>query len=85
MRAEQAVALLRATLAGLGVADTAEAEAEAEAEEMIARVANLTPGDFAAAARRVRALGAPVTAVGFAAEVVAEVRVKEGVAARIGF
>jgi hypothetical protein len=79
MRAEQAVALLRATLEGLGFATTAEAEAA------IARVANLTPGDFAAAARRVRALGAPMTAAAFAAEVLTEVRVKEGVGTRIGF
>jgi len=77
LRAEQAAALFRAALVELG------APVEPAAE--LARLGNLTPGDFAAVLRRLRALRAPASAELLLAELQAEARVKEVAPSQIGF
>jgi SpoVK/Ycf46/Vps4 family AAA+-type ATPase len=77
LRPEQAGALFRASLAELGGTGGAEAE--------LLHLVNLTPGDFTAVTRRLRALREPASAERLVEELRAEVRVKEPAAERIGF
>jgi hypothetical protein len=78
LRPAQAEALFHSVLVSLG----GEGQAPAGA---LARLAILTPGDFAAVARRLRALDEPVSVERLLAELGAELRVKELPPARIGF
>jgi transitional endoplasmic reticulum ATPase len=77
LRAGQAAALFRAALAELG--------AGGEAGTELARLVNLTPGDFAAVVRRLRTLREPVSAGRLLAELRAEALVKDAAPSRIGF
>jgi hypothetical protein len=58
---------------------------DAAAEREVARMAALTPGDFAAVARRMPALGERGTGERVLAELKAEVRVKGAMVGAIGF
>ena len=58
LRPEQVRAMTRSTLVSLGAQDPAPAEGEAA---RVVALGDLTPGDFAAVARRLRALGEPAT------------------------
>ncbi len=81
LRVEQARGLLAATLEALGVA---HADAARAAEGL--RIERLTPGDFAAVARRYRVLGETPGAEAFVAALREEVELKgDGGVARIGF
>jgi transitional endoplasmic reticulum ATPase len=81
LRPEQARGLLAATLAGFGVARD-----DAERLPDVQRIERLTPGDFAAAARRFRILGLTPDAAAFVAALKEEVEVKgKGASQRIGF
>jgi hypothetical protein len=81
LRVEQARRLLEATLCGLGVA---REDAVRAAEAL--RIVRLTPGDFAAVARRFRVLGETPQAEAFVAALREEVELKgDGAAQRIGF
>lgn len=77
LRPPQAAALFRAALAELG--------APAGEATDLSRLHNLTPGDFAAVVRRLRALREPVSPERLLAELQAELRVKEVSPSRIGF
>jgi transitional endoplasmic reticulum ATPase len=78
LRAEQAESLFRAALAELGTGAAGDAAG-------LRGLVNLTPGDFSAVTRRLRALRERVSAEGLVAELRAEARVKEVAATRIGF
>jgi SpoVK/Ycf46/Vps4 family AAA+-type ATPase len=81
LRPEQARGLLGATLTGFGVA-----REDAERRSEVQRIERLTPGDFAAVARRFRILGRTPDATAFVAALKDEVELKgEGAAQRIGF
>ena len=58
---------------------------QADKRSALARIPNLTPGDFAAVRRRLTCPGRAPTAENLLAELQAEVRVKEATAGRIGF
>ncbi len=79
----QAKLLFARTLARL----TGEAVAgtDADVARELVRIVNLTPGDFAAVARRLSALGEKPTATRLLAELRAEVDVKENAPRGIGF
>jgi SpoVK/Ycf46/Vps4 family AAA+-type ATPase len=81
LRPEQALALFRRTLAGLR-GDAAEADGAARD---LGALATLTPGDFAAVARRLRALDEVPSARRLLDELRAELAVKKDPPARIGF
>jgi SpoVK/Ycf46/Vps4 family AAA+-type ATPase len=81
LRVEQARRLLVVTLVGLGVA-----REEAATAAGALRIERLTPGDFAAVARRYRMLGETPETGAFVAVLKQEVELKgEGVAQRMGF
>jgi SpoVK/Ycf46/Vps4 family AAA+-type ATPase len=79
LRSDQAMLMFRRTLADLAGEGADDAVAE------LARMTNLTPGDFAAVARRLNALGEPCTPRRLLAELWTEVRAKEGATTPIGF
>jgi transitional endoplasmic reticulum ATPase len=81
LRPEQALRLFEKTLADIGVAGARPPEKASE----IARLGNLTPGDFAAVARRFKALGEKATTDQLKAELLSEVQVKEATGETIGF
>jgi SpoVK/Ycf46/Vps4 family AAA+-type ATPase len=78
MRLDQALTLFQLTLDGLG--GTGQVDARD-----LGRFTTLTPGDFAAVSRRVRALGERPTAADLLTELKAEVSVKTGPGMRAGF
>ncbi|MBI3206680.1 MAG: AAA family ATPase [Myxococcales bacterium] len=81
MRPEQRWRLLVATLAARGVVLGDE-----RARPALDQLSKITPGDFAAVARRVDVLGGDVTAEAFVAELAEEERVKPGAGGgRVGF
>ncbi len=82
LRRGQARIMARNTLEALGI--TGEALQGPEVERMAARP-GLTPGDFAAVARRLRALGGAVEAADLLDGLDTELELKESPAARIGF
>ncbi len=83
MRPDQKWRLLVATLGARGVI---VGEGECAVRSSLDRLGSLTPGDFAAVARRVDVLGDAVTAEWFVAELAEEERLKPGgIPARIGF
>jgi SpoVK/Ycf46/Vps4 family AAA+-type ATPase len=80
LRPEQAATLFAAALVELEGTGTAD-----DAGPALARMATLTPGDFAAVVRRLRALRERPSALRLLAELDSEVRVKELAPGRIGF
>jgi SpoVK/Ycf46/Vps4 family AAA+-type ATPase len=87
LRPEQARLLFARTLAALGArggGSGGEDDVAPVAGEL-GRIVTLTPGDFAVAARRLRALDEPATAARLLAELRAEVAVKQDGASAIGF
>jgi DNA polymerase III delta prime subunit len=81
LRPEQALLAFQRTMADLGGAG----EVPSPVESALARIPNLTPGDFAAVRRRLLCPDRESTAENLLAELQAEVRVKENTAGRIGF
>jgi len=81
LRPEQALALFRRTLAAL----RADADHAESAAGELGALATLTPGDFAAVARRLRALDEIPSARRLLDELRAELAVKKDPPARIGF
>jgi SpoVK/Ycf46/Vps4 family AAA+-type ATPase len=84
LEVDQAIELFHATFAGCLAAPLTDAE-EAAVRGAFARVRNLAPGDFAAVARRERALGRHPNAAALVASLTAEVGAKPGASRRIGF
>lgn len=80
---EQALALFRSMFAD--DVDSLDDATTGMARASFARLQNLTPGDFAAVARRRRALGGRPSVGELIAAVVAEARAKPGAARAIGF
>ena len=88
LRPDQARALAQGTLVSLGGEAGPGGEKEPGGEASLAEIAamaTLTPGDFAAVARRLRALGAPVTVPMLAEGLSREIRARREPCARIGF
>jgi SpoVK/Ycf46/Vps4 family AAA+-type ATPase len=87
LRADQALSLFRHTLVDLraGAAPGADGVTADGVAAELARMVNLTPGDFAAVARRLRALQEIPSPRRLLDELRAEVRVKEGPGAPLGF
>ncbi len=82
---EQAMMLFRSLLVSLLGSAPSENEMR-EVERGLARFVNLTPGDFAAVARRIKALGGEgLAALDLLAEVRSEAEAKEGAARAVGF
>jgi transitional endoplasmic reticulum ATPase len=83
LRPAQAELMFRRTLAELG--GELRENADVAVVATLLGITNLTPGDFAAVARRMKTLGEVPTARRLLDEVRVEVRVKEGAKARMGF
>jgi SpoVK/Ycf46/Vps4 family AAA+-type ATPase len=81
LRPDQALLAFQRTMADLG----GMGEVPSAVESALARIPNLTPGDFAAVRRRLLCPGRAPAAEDLLAELQAEVRVKESTAGRIGF
>jgi transitional endoplasmic reticulum ATPase len=84
LRTDQALTLFHSTFADLLAAPLTPAD-EAELRETLARLPNLTPGDFAVVARRERALRRRARARALTTALTAEARAKHTRAQRIGF
>ena len=84
MKADQAACLFVKTVRALNPDVESAPIDEANSRDLV-RLETLTPGDFAAAARRLRTLGEPVTPRRLLEELRAEVAVKEARPSRIGF
>jgi SpoVK/Ycf46/Vps4 family AAA+-type ATPase len=82
LRPEQAKRLFRRTLDDLG--GQAAGQVGSVAAQVV-RISNLTPGDFAAATRRLKSLREVPSAEQLLSELRTELRVKEATARRIGF
>jgi hypothetical protein len=84
MTADQAALMFRQTMVALNTPD-AIAKIDHEISGDLGRMTTLTPGDFAAASRRLRTLGERVTAQRVIEELRTEVAVKEALVSHIGF
>lgn len=84
LRADQALLLFKGQL-GAFLSEPLDAHGERAISRELGRFATLTPGDFAAVQRRLRALGGTSTAERLCAELRAEVEVKDAAPRAIGF